>query len=168
MEEWRSLTFLGYDHYEISDHGRVRNTDTGRIIRVHPNNHNIYHVGLYSEGVRTNYSVGKLVALAFLPKPESEYFDTVTHRNGKKYDNYYGNLEWRPHWFSVKYNQEYNAMNSYPETPVVETTTNLWFKRVRDAASYFCLLEEDVHKACLGGPAPIFGRDLRFEYESED
>lgn len=168
MEEWRVLTHLGYPNYEVSNQGRIRNTKSGRLVKAHPNGHGIYHVGLYSHGTRTNYSVGKLVGLMFLPIPENENFDTITHRDGRNHNNYYWNLEWRPRWFAVKYNQEYHAMESFPKDAVAEDTTGLIFRSGREAASYFCLLEEDVHKACQGGPPPIFGRDLLFRYSEEE
>jgi hypothetical protein len=47
------------------------------------------------DGIAHNYSVHRLVALAFIPNPNDK--PTVNHINEIKNDNYVGNLEWATH-----------------------------------------------------------------------
>lgn len=164
-EEWRNLSFIGYANYDVSTFGRVRNNVRDRIVEQNPNRNGVMHVGLYSEGIRRNSGVARLVAQAFLEIPDDPIFDTVTHRDGDLCNNRVENLEWRPRWFAIKYQQEYKDPIFYTNRHVIEETTGLKFRVGRDAASYFCLLEEDIHRACQKGIPPTIGTDLIFRYE---
>ena len=169
METWRNLSFIGYEGYDVSDRGRVRNTVTGRILRSHPNGSGIEHVGLYLGGIRSNKAVGVLVAKAFLESPPNENYTTVVHRDGNQKNNSYENLEWRPKWFTVKYNKEFhNNALLYPQTPVIEETTGKRFLTGKDASMYFCLLESQIHKSCKDGSSPMLSDGMVFSYIGED
>lgn len=99
-EPWRAIP--GYEGlYEVSSKGRIR--------RVHPPNHHhkemlyvvlepvINHMGYYritlsKDNVRINYSIHRLVALAFIENPECKPF--INHIDGNKVNNSIENLEW--------------------------------------------------------------------------
>lgn len=164
-EEWVSLHHLGYPNYEISNFGNVRNVKKHSTVRIHPNQNKNYHVGLYRNGHRTNFSLGRLVAKIFLPRPENELFDTVVHRDGRTHNNRVENLEWRPYWFAKEYQMEFNDYTPYPVVEVVEETTGLTFKSGRLAASYFCVLESDVHRMCNTQQKVTLFPELIFKYK---
>lgn len=169
LETWRNLSFIGYEGYDVSDRGRVRNTVTGQIIRPHPNGNRVEHVGLYLGGIRSNKAVGLLVAKAFLESPPNDNYNTVTHRDGNPKNNSYENLEWRPKWFTVKYHKEiHNNALLYPKTPVIEETTGKRFLTGKDASMYFCLLESQIHRSCEDGSSPMLSDGKVFSYIGED
>jgi hypothetical protein len=106
MEVWR--TIYEFPRYSISNEGRVRNDDTGRLMRLSHNQYNILYVGLVSGRRQYKRSVAVLVAEAFLPDYErTEPFDTPIHLNGDKADCRAHNLMWRPFWFAVKYHRQF-------------------------------------------------------------
>lgn len=81
--------------YEISDEGDVksyrRSKDEGNILK--PSNQNGYlKVVLNNGGKSYHRRVHRLVAFAFLDKPEHK--NQVNHINGDKHDNRDENLEW--------------------------------------------------------------------------
>lgn len=86
-EHW--VPILGHERYEVSDHGRVRNSATLRVLKQFPNREGYLRLQL---GDRKNYAVHILVAKAFIPNPENK--PEVNHVNGDKSHNYATALEW--------------------------------------------------------------------------
>lgn len=102
MEKW--LDIPGFEGlYQASSIGRIKalsrrvNSPRGfrtareRVLAV-ADSGGYDLVMLCKEGVRTNFNVHRLVALAFIPNLESKR--DVNHINGKKKDNRVDNLEW--------------------------------------------------------------------------
>lgn len=110
MEVWKDVR--GYEGlYQVSDQGRVRSLDRinsagkrtrGTIRKQTKNVKNGYlYVGLSKNGKSTNYSVHRLVAIAFIDNLEGLY--TVNHKNENKEDNRACNLEWMSLSDNLKY-----------------------------------------------------------------
>lgn len=101
MEIWKDI--VGYEGlYQVSNLGNVRSLDRispigrkvrGRVRRQTLNNRNGYcYVSLCKNGSAKNYSVHRLVAMAFVENPDGK--NTVNHINEIKTDNRSVNLEW--------------------------------------------------------------------------
>lgn len=75
-------------NYEISNHGRVRNSRTDRIMRISHNEKGYCYVNLRNN----SYRVHRLVAMAFIPNPYSK--PEVNHIDSDKDNNQVSNLEW--------------------------------------------------------------------------
>lgn len=92
-EQWRPID--GFPGYEISDHGRVKNTRN-------PDHHWICALStkktghklaiLRRDGLPFGKHVHRLVAMAFLPNPHG--FPVVHHKDTDPTNNAKGNLEW--------------------------------------------------------------------------
>lgn len=87
-ERWRHIPFPGVDHYEVSTLGRVRNIDTGQVLKPwkgYGKNGKYYlKVSLYDRGERKCYFVHRLVAFAFFE---------IDHQDRDRGNNRWDNLE---------------------------------------------------------------------------
>lgn len=86
MEEFRSIS--GYENYEVSNLGRVRNISTNRIRKNVLTSDGYLTVKFYNE----TKQIHRLVALAFLDNPLGKKL--VDHINNKRDDNRVVNLRW--------------------------------------------------------------------------
>lgn len=107
-EIWMDI--IGYEGiYQVSNLGRVRSYDRyytrtsingksfkqfikGRIIKSIPHGDGYLYVSLNKDGCRKNYFVHRLVAIAFIPKPNNK--DYVNHKDHNRSNNIVENLEW--------------------------------------------------------------------------
>ena len=90
MEEFKKID--GYENYEVSNFGNVRNKNTGRILKLHNDQYGYYSVGLCKDGIRKPYAVHRLVGLHFVPNPEN--LPCIDHIDRNKTNNSISNLRW--------------------------------------------------------------------------
>ena len=94
-EEWRSIS--GYINYQVSNIGRVRNTNSGLIRKLNTNNNGYLGLCLSRKGKKISHEVHRLVALEFIPNPNHK--PSVDHINNKaNLNNTTGNLRWATGW----------------------------------------------------------------------
>ena len=90
-EEWRSIS--RYLNHQVSNIGRVRNANSGRIMKLSTNSKGYKNIQLSHKGERTNFKIHRLVALEFIPNPMNK--PSVDHiDNTAKHNNTVGNLRW--------------------------------------------------------------------------
>jgi len=91
IEQWRLID--GYNNYEVSSHGRVRNNVSNKILCSNVNvKSQYYQISLYLESKRKMHYVHRLVAFAFCDKPDGcDYADHID-RNNQNNDK--TNLRW--------------------------------------------------------------------------
>ncbi len=118
MEEvWKEIP--GFDLYEASNMGNVRNRKTQRLLEKYQTKNGYERLTLRQSGKYVSRDVHRLVAQAFIPNPEEK--NTVNHMNRVKNDNRVENLEWATsseqslHARQEKYNDEYSSMGTVPE-----------------------------------------------------
>jgi len=88
MIEWKTIKNL--NNYLISSDGQIKNIKRNKIKSWFISNSGYKRVSLYKNGKGKNYSIHRLVILAF--KGSSKL--TVNHKNGIKTDNRLENLEY--------------------------------------------------------------------------
>ena len=82
----------GYEKYEISNFGNVRNKKTGKVLSPSVNGKGYYNVDFYNNGTRKNHKVHRLVAEAFIPNHDNKA--CVDHIDNNKLNNHVENLRW--------------------------------------------------------------------------
>ena len=89
-EIWKTIE--NYENYSISSFGQVMNNVTGKLLKgsKYPNGYT--RVAFYIEGERKIYMIHRLVALAFIPNPESK--SQVDHIDNNRSNNSLENLRW--------------------------------------------------------------------------
>jgi hypothetical protein len=90
-ENW--MTVDGYDNYEVSDYGRVRNVTTERILKPRKSGNYYYTVGLYKQGKSKTITIHKLFGSAFLP-PRKNNKMVLDHIDRNRFNNKASNLRW--------------------------------------------------------------------------
>ena len=105
MKEEIFVSIKGYEgSYEISNYGKVRSLTKswignnnlvvrkGKILKPSIDRFGYYKINLWGHCKVKRFLVSRLVALAFIPNPLN--LPQVNHKDGKKLNNYEGNLEW--------------------------------------------------------------------------
>jgi len=103
--EWRPV--IGFEAiYEVSSTGLVRRMTSrtgakaGMLIRPYSNKEGYESIHLRRDGVQSNHSVHRLVALAFHGQPETG--QEVCHADGNPANNEASNLRWDTHSANVR------------------------------------------------------------------
>lgn len=89
--EWRPV--VGWEGlYEVSNIGQVRSVRTGLPLKSKLDKYGYPHLGLRGKDKRYWVTVHRLVAFAFISKPEGK--DHIDHIDGNKQNNCVSNLRW--------------------------------------------------------------------------
>jgi len=90
IEQWRLIS--GYDNYEISSHGRVRNNKSKNILKTYTEKAGYVLIGLYKDGKTKTHRIHRLVGFAFLEKKNGDI--EVDHIDHNRSNNMVNNLRW--------------------------------------------------------------------------
>lgn len=90
MEVWKKIK--GYETYEVSTTGRIRNIASGEVLKTPLNTWGYPSVTLCGMWGRKNKTVHRIVAEAFIPNPNN--LPEVNHKDEDKTNNNVENLEW--------------------------------------------------------------------------
>lgn len=90
MEKW--IVIKGFERYEISNKGNVRNVLSGKALKPSLNTGGYQYVTLCCSRHRKNKTIHRLVAEAFIQNPLN--LPEVNHKDENKENNNVSNLEW--------------------------------------------------------------------------
>lgn len=156
-EIWKDIEgFEGL--YQVSNMGRVRSLDRedaqgrrrkGRVLADKHNNRGYHTIDLCRDGNIEYKLIHRLVATAFLDKPDN--LPQVNHKDENKENNAVSNLE----WCSALYNDMYGTRNKRVakalERPIYVVTSSghrYFFESTRKAAKLLGLDRRAMHR-CL-------------------
>jgi len=108
---WKDIK--GFENYEVSTEGQVRNKTTGRILKPYDNGRGYLEVSLSVNGKRAAKTVHRLVAKSFIPNPENK--PEVNHIDEDKTNNGVKNLEWMTSKENANYGTRTDRMKNNPE-----------------------------------------------------
>lgn len=100
LEEWEAVHDFEF-RYEVSNTGKVRNVETGRILKQSPDGKGYLTVTLSRGGYGFQKRVNILVAEAFLGGPYPNL--DVHHKDNNKTNNRADNLEWCTRKQNIEY-----------------------------------------------------------------
>ena len=124
---WKQID--GYENYEVSICGQVRNVTTKRILRPRIGN-GYYIVNLYKNTIPKTLKIHRLVALHFIPKldDKTSYID---HIDNNRLNNTISNLR----WCNVSQNGFNRQLNKNSTTGIkgicLHKQSNKWQARIR-------------------------------------
>lgn len=155
MEDWTPLS--EFPGYSVSNHGRVRNDRTDRMLSIVANQFGIAYVGMVSGyGLKVKRSIAPLVAQAFLPPHRLKAFDTPINLDGDRLNNDVTNLMWRPLWFARRYHRQFYENDSLRiDSPVQELHSGDTFPTSLEAAVRYGLMMTDIFRGVIAG-APVW------------
>lgn len=130
-----------FPNYKVSEYGEIYSYKSNKIRKLKPyldSKGNYYMIRLFnSEGKRTHIGVHRLVALAFLNKPNKDNLE-VNHKDSNMKNNYYKNLEWITHKENLY--QSYKTMSpirNFRECSLYKDDTLIKsFKSIKEACRY--------------------------------
>ena len=97
MEIFKSLAFLGYDKYEVSNYGNVASLNYAqsgkrKLLKPIRDKQGYLHVHFSVNGKQSGFPIHRLVAMAFIPNENN--YPEVNHIDENKTNNHMDNLEW--------------------------------------------------------------------------
>jgi hypothetical protein len=106
MEEYKKI--IGYDNYECSNLGNIKNSKTSRILKKYLCTNGYLAVCLKNEKIRIHRLIGK----TFLDNPDN--FLIIDHIDRDKTNNNINNLRWCSYKTnSINKKVKYNAVSQY-------------------------------------------------------
>lgn len=110
MERWKQIDGFG-SRYEISTSGKVKNRETGKILKpIYQHGYPI--VRLRYQNISYPRLVHRLVAQCFIPNPNN--YPIVNHKDENPANCNADNLE----WCTCKYNHNYGTSHECHKVPV--------------------------------------------------
>ena len=135
----------GNEDYIIFENGSILNCVTDRFLTIN-NGEGFYKtVRLRKDGKPKTYKLHRLLAQAFLHKPEGK--DHVNHKDGNKLNNSLSNLEWCTHQENMVHaykagllyisDKNIKAATEAKYKPIINLENGVFYESVKEAASLF-------------------------------
>lgn len=127
IENWMLID--GYNNYEVSNFGRIRNNITQRIMKQ-GNIGSYYQIGLCKDKKRTYHLVHRLVGSAFCENDNN--YNVIDHIDRNGFNNHYTNLRWCDNSINMKNKIIHHNNTSGCKGVCFDKTNNKWKTRWSD------------------------------------
>ena len=148
-ELWKPVPIEGFcDLYKISTLGRVKRIGTYNsckkgILTPMTDTSGYKHVRLYNKGFSKDFSVHRLVALAFIPNPNN--YKYVNHIDEDITNNKVTNLEWCTNSYNLSYSVG-KKVAQYTKSGILIKVFNC----LREASEELHIPITNISKCCKG------------------
>lgn len=144
--KWHELE--EFPDYAVSEQGDIANIKTGMPRKLSINGQGIVKITLYNEQKQlVTRSVARMVAEAFVPRPDLDAFDTPIHMDGELTNCRADNLVWRPRWFAIKYHKQFrNAEFHAARGAFIDLDTEEVYDSIKDICVRNGVFWQDVIK----------------------
>ena len=162
LEQWDGVTEYWKDipnyegYYQASTLGRIRNSRTGRVRKLHKSNADYYVVGLYKKSKPNQYNVHKLVADTFIPNPNN--LVEINHIDQDKTNNRIDNLERCNH----QYNKDYSTAKEIEQYDLNTGITLATFKSSKEVYNILGFSRSIIVRCCNGFYKSSYGYGWRY------
>ena len=134
MEIWKLVKSA--PNYEISNNGSVRNTKTGKMLKIATNNNGYHLVCLsYNNKKQTAY-IHRLVAEAFVATDLYMRTSVVNHIDGNKSNNTIKNLEWATYAENAYHGKARVKVKAKEITDILELFERMELEQIDEVLSY--------------------------------
>lgn len=146
MEEWRIIE--GWERYEVSNMGSIRNAESKCILKARANNGGYMRVGLCDKGKQKWMFVHRLVAKAFIPNEDDKA--QVNHIDGNKENNNVKNLEWVTSSENQQHRRSVLNKDGSPKKRVICVETGIVYESIHEAGRMTGINYRQIHAVCAG------------------
>lgn len=151
IEIWKSLDIKGFEKYQISSFGRVKNSNTNKILKQQKNVYGYMCIMLWEyngidKAKPRRFQVHRLVLHVFKPN-KNESLLTVNHIDFDRSNNKLDNLEWTT--------QKENANKKKPKQKYYNSKgcfddKGNFFNSFREAGRFYNISPNTIKRDCLG------------------
>ena len=163
-EEWRDVD--GYQGlYKVSNKGRLWIIKKARLMSEHSDNRNRLSVCLCKNGIVKRYVLARIVATAFIRKPNPD--EEINHLDENPLNNCVENLEWCLHKYNCNYGTRIKRIAEKQSIPIIQLTLSGEFvarhASMQSASRSLGLDAGHICDACNGNREYAYGYKWRFE-----
>jgi len=162
-EQWKAIE--GFESYEVSDLGRVRNAETGCIRKLHKNRYGYMVVALWNREKAKSQQVHQLVARAFVGNKGN--YTEVNHIDEDKTNNKASNLEWCSRKYNVNYGSARAKHAKSKSRPVIQYFNGVEiarFESIKEAGQKTGCDPGRICQCCRKNPKQKHVHGYVFEY----
>lgn len=132
MSEFKTIP--GFERYEASRNGEVRNKKTGHIMTPYVHEKGYAYVYLHPQTRKPkNVKLHRLIALTFIPNPKNKF--TVNHKDSDRLNNKAENLEWMTQTENIRHAIKKGTYNMVGENHPGAKLTSVKVLQIRELAS---------------------------------
>lgn len=134
MEVWKLIN--SSPNYEISNNGSVRNTKTGKMLKITTNNNGYQLVCLSYKNKKQTAYIHRLIAEAFVSTNLDMRISVVNHIDSNKSNNTIKNLEWATYAENAYHGKARVKVKAKEITDILELFERMELEQIDKVLSY--------------------------------
>jgi hypothetical protein len=134
MEMWKTVE--SSPNYKVSNLGSIKNTKTGKMLKVATNNSGYKLVCLSTENKKQTGYIHRLVAEAFIDTNLDTRTSVVNHIDGNKSNNIIENLEWATYAENAYHGKARLKVKAKEVTELLELLEQMDLDQINKAVTY--------------------------------